>query len=546
MIGKTQNSNASPEALRQMALAGDPEAAFELGWDCLQGHDGPRNDEEAASWYRLASISSPEAENNLGWMYQNGCGVPQDDAEALRLYRRAADGGCPTAFTNLGWMYLFGRGVSRDVTHAEELFRKAEKNGCPAASVWMAHICREHMTGKGMNHLPENASRDSRLSESSKIPSAILVALNYCRVSISRITATGYKAILDQEYNDILDNIDPAVLSGDNDLLGLFDAMLELFSADLLRSEESAHFLAIRNRRMATRLSEALKETRVRGMSFGSSIISASFSALGTYLRYRFLPEKYERDLDEANWTIQHEHMKEYAALRRKFFRTSAMLVTRYGLPSRTLLAEEQIKTFQALLADDDAEKHLRLSAYFENDFSAFPPYWLRRGLLARQTGEADMALKCFDRVAMSHCGVLRKDPFFASALLASVDLLPEGQQQEKIRRLHEAECCFRREEWMPRFLIGVHSYLLGDVDFGTGCVRHNIDSGIFPEMHERVLQGLERNEVDFTTAKEMVEAISECVEREMKSGGSSKDLEHFTGEADVKNGLFRRFFKAK
>ena len=54
---------------------------------------------------------------SLGLMYNNGRGVPRDDAEAARWYRLAADQGLTEAQYNLGLLYVTGRGVSRnDVT----------------------------------------------------------------------------------------------------------------------------------------------------------------------------------------------------------------------------------------------------------------------------------------------------------------------------------------------------------------------------------------------------------------------------------------------
>ena len=50
----------------------------------------------------------------LGGMYYNGEGVPKDDIQAAKWYRLAADQGLAEAQLNLGSMYFFGRGVPQD------------------------------------------------------------------------------------------------------------------------------------------------------------------------------------------------------------------------------------------------------------------------------------------------------------------------------------------------------------------------------------------------------------------------------------------------
>ncbi len=47
-------------------------------------------------------------------MYDLGQGVPRDDAEAARWYRLAADQGDAEAQKNLGLMYHLGQGVPQD------------------------------------------------------------------------------------------------------------------------------------------------------------------------------------------------------------------------------------------------------------------------------------------------------------------------------------------------------------------------------------------------------------------------------------------------
>jgi len=113
---------------RLAAKQGLAAAQYNLGKMYDNGLGVPRDDVEAVKWYRLAAEQGQqrdadyeakiysaqalsqlrslanrgfaEAQFNLGWMYANGEGVPRDDAEAAKWYRRAAKLGHRQAIYN--------------------------------------------------------------------------------------------------------------------------------------------------------------------------------------------------------------------------------------------------------------------------------------------------------------------------------------------------------------------------------------------------------------------------------------------------------------
>lgn len=60
----------------------------------------------------------PKAQHLLGFMSAEGLGVPKNDNEAAEWFRRAADRGLKVAQAGLGFMYSGGRGLARDYVQA--------------------------------------------------------------------------------------------------------------------------------------------------------------------------------------------------------------------------------------------------------------------------------------------------------------------------------------------------------------------------------------------------------------------------------------------
>ena len=91
---------------------------------------------------RFAERGDAEAQFNLGVMYAKGEGVPRDDTEAARWFRLAAEQGDATSQFNLGIMYSDGRGVLKDSVLAHMWYNIAAANGNE-----MAREARDNLEG---------------------------------------------------------------------------------------------------------------------------------------------------------------------------------------------------------------------------------------------------------------------------------------------------------------------------------------------------------------------------------------------------------------
>ena len=106
-------------------------------------------------WTPLAEQGYAAAQYNLGQMYYRGEGVPKDDKEAAKWYRRAVEQGLVEAQFNLGLMYRNGEGVLQDYVLAHLWWNIARSNGLA-------------VTGESMNFL-EKKMTSSQIAEAQKL-----------------------------------------------------------------------------------------------------------------------------------------------------------------------------------------------------------------------------------------------------------------------------------------------------------------------------------------------------------------------------------------
>ena len=98
--------------------------------------------EEAAELYReLAMAGDLDAMFNMGYLYQFGIGLPRDLEKAADFYAVAVylEGG--DAAYNLAVMNMNGLGVKRDIKKALHYMELSAAAGCPEAQLYLASAC---------------------------------------------------------------------------------------------------------------------------------------------------------------------------------------------------------------------------------------------------------------------------------------------------------------------------------------------------------------------------------------------------------------------
>lgn len=122
---------------RKAAIAGDPDAQFNLGQAYKLGRGVPVDLPMAESWYRRAALQGhPQAEDNYGLaLFQEG-----KRAEAAPWLEKAVARGEPRAQLVLGTMLFNGDGVQRDWVRAYALLQRSSAAGLPQASQTLAEM----------------------------------------------------------------------------------------------------------------------------------------------------------------------------------------------------------------------------------------------------------------------------------------------------------------------------------------------------------------------------------------------------------------------
>lgn len=140
--------------------------------DGLQAFNTGDFDKAFREWLPLALEGNPDAQFNIGYMYANGFGLDENLAEAANWYRRSAETGIPDAQYNLALLYSSGRGVERNLERSAHWFLAAALRGHPEARLNMGMLLSVgagvepdlieayKWTGLAVRQLPEGERQD--------------------------------------------------------------------------------------------------------------------------------------------------------------------------------------------------------------------------------------------------------------------------------------------------------------------------------------------------------------------------------------------------
>lgn len=129
--------------IRDLAAAGDVEAAFLMGTAYDEGLGVGVDYLEAMRWYsRAAHRGHVLAVHNIGNMYRDGRGVDENPPAAIRWWLRAARAGDAIPALRLGEAFERGWGVEASSEHARFWYAQAAERGNEAAAEGLRRVTR--------------------------------------------------------------------------------------------------------------------------------------------------------------------------------------------------------------------------------------------------------------------------------------------------------------------------------------------------------------------------------------------------------------------
>ena len=295
-------------------------------------------------------------------------------------------------------------------------------------------------------------------SEIEKIRAAY--ALNVCAVSVSQIVDYNDQYILDQEYENTLNNLNLERMPKDEAFLKILTETLNVVTFFRIYSSKKKMIEEKYQHKVKNAIWSAVPNLAFVVSSGGMGGIPALVASLATevglgYMNYR--KTKAENDLEYRSNLVELEYtaIEQLNAIRTELFVTSWKIAEKYDFPDSYRLTENQINQFNDILMDPNLMRRFSRLFSIRQNFIAYPPFWYYLGNAANliyqkdsanyseeyrtyYKGIAEQAYDYYIKLNESF-SVLRTDEIVSACALEYCELLPDEETDKKAELLQIA-----------------------------------------------------------------------------------------------------------
>jgi hypothetical protein len=306
------------------------------------------------------------------------------------------------------------------------------------------------------------------------------VALNYCRAAFHHIRKTPTKAMLVQQQQQILNNLN---LDGINDpeIIRLYTGVLDEIG-EIEIADRERHLLQQQYRRNIT------QKITWDALAFGTALATAQVgSAIKTgadsWWDYRNETIRNDRDILRVD-TRQMDGVVQKSSM---FLDTFWKLAQSRSIPDRLLVRGTDLDRLDDAMQQQDTEVRLRILRRMEPFMEAYPPYWYYVARTQQSMSQWADATETYRRLAELGDGHFRRDDMLATGL-ANRAAIEDFLGLETAVATAEQALNYSTEVWEANLLcarvLERHEQLVAAED----AILRNLDVGL-ETYHSRVCQ---------------------------------------------------------
>jgi hypothetical protein len=316
------------------------------------------------------------------------------------------------------------------------------------------------------------------------------IVLNYMNVSLNKIVTYNDRVVLDNEYNDIINNINISKIN-DEEVIGLLRLLMTTLTEFTLNEEDRKRLQEAHNKKVSNSLKDSFssvassllttQNVNVSGLLFKTVIATGT-----TALNYERQLDSYRDELDSELWMLKKEEIRDINELRVYFLDASWKLMQKYNIPDEWRLTEEQINDFLSTLKLEDNTRALRILERMENQFHAYPPFWFYIGSIHGQLENYDEAYNDFKTYSLKRIGFLRNDNLYSSMLMQKLEIMEILGLELLMSDLADI-VSHSSKDWQKVLYSSIKYWSLGDTESALKTIQINIDNGFEVSLNQRI-----------------------------------------------------------
>jgi len=365
------------------------------------------------------------------------------------------------------------------------------------------------MAQEPLTDAPSNKTSISKNTETQNARNAVM-ALNHMHKSLNKIVLYNDQIILEDEYDNIINNINLTAIN-DEEIVDLVTRLMDTLSAFKLSELEKKEFEA----KYEEDLNDALKTTLIGS---GDTIVTMNpvevlLNTRNAYMNYQQTINSAKEELDRSQWQLKKDAISELNVIRKEFLVTYWKLMKKYNMPDKWRITEKQLTRLVTILKENDENKKFRQLERLKNEFSVSPGYWYELSLAAHRINNKEAALNALAQYESLDDQLLRHNARYGLMLSNKASYLDSVTQKNEIRtileKIHEVDPINSKS----KLFLAIEYELIGDTKMAESLLNENIDDNFLSDLSKKLKLDLYIQEKDLNnyeaTIKELLEQQS-------------------------------------
>lgn len=347
-------------------------------------------------------------------------------------------------------------------------------------------------------------------------------ALNLCTVSVSQIIDYDDIAVMEQEYEAILNNLNLQNMPKDQALLNILNHLLDTITFFRIQEKEKVLVEKRYQNQIKNAIWEAVPSLSI--LTDWKNPLNVAATVGLSYMNYRRKRTEYQLDREFLDFQLERAAMDQFNNLQRELFDTSWRLADTYNFEDKYRLTERQIKQYNEILMDADPIRRFERLESIQENFVAYPPYWYYLGHTALEIVNKDkrvenslsdnkkqsyisIAQKAFDKLLNDELyNILREDPIVSACALEYVDILEPQKEKEKIELLIKRALEMSGNSYDIWQLCALAYLRIDKMEEACGLLRRLVNEGYNEEMNAQLLSSIYMKIYVYSGSKDVLE----------------------------------------
>ncbi len=313
-----------------------------------------------------------------------------------------------------------------------------------------------------------------------------VMALNHMHASLNKIVIYNDKIVLEDEYDNILNNLNLTVIK-DREIVDVITSIMDTLTAFRLSEMDKEQFQKEYEKQLDNALADALSGISVSGLNPMQMAASLVVSVGSSYMSYKSTQSNLQSGLDKSKWKLKKDEISELNDIRKDFLLTYWQIMKKYNMPDKWRITEKQFTRFVNILKDPDNDKKQRQLLRMKNEMSVFPIYWYELSIVAHQNKNKEIELNAIEEYEELDDRLLRHNSNYSLMLANKITYYNDKVQKSQIIELLEE--IKKVDPLNPeRKLFSAMQYqLIGDSKTAEKILNENIDDNLFPVLSQRL-----------------------------------------------------------